>query len=62
MDDVVRVLVVQVLCNHGLRHVVDVFEVLIVIEGTGYDAHSLEQLLHVEHSLLGEAYATALLV
>ena len=62
LDHVVRVLVVQVFCHHGLCDIVDVFEILVVIEGSGDDVELLQKLLHVDHSFLGEAYVSGFLV
>ena len=61
-DDIVGILVVEVLGDHCLGHVMDVFEVLVVIEGALDDVESLEQLLHVDHTFGGKAHALGFLI
>ena len=53
---------IEVLGNHGLCDIVDVFEVLVIIERALDDVELLKKLLHVKHSFLGEADVTGFLI
>ena len=61
-DDVVGILMIEMLGNHCLGYVMDIFEVLVVVERPLDYALALEKFLHVEHTLCGEAHALGFLI